>query len=154
MLSHFRWCCSDISYSVPTLAQAPEVTDVEILDTVIFHSIHDNDSWLQRSEASLSMKKALLSVFFLCKGICSFRPQSSVSTLSWNSLLQCGLAPVLSQPVCTTAAHYPGFSSAAELHLCSGVSSLKNMVANSRKTTETRSVGLVFYLGIMWFYSK
>lgn len=52
------------------------------------------DSWLQRSEASLNMKKALLSVFFLCKGSCSFRPQSSVSTLSWNPLLQCGLAPV------------------------------------------------------------
>lgn len=47
--------------------------------------------------------------------------------------------------VCATAAHYPGFSSTAELHLFSGVYSLKNMVAISRKPTEMRSVGLVFY---------
>lgn len=38
VLPHFCWCCSDISYSVPTLAQVPKITDV---DTVIFHSIHD-----------------------------------------------------------------------------------------------------------------
>lgn len=104
------------------------------------------DSWLQRSEASLNMKKALLSVFFLCKGSCSCSPQSSVSTLSWNPL--CSVVLLLfrvNRVVCTTAAHYPGFSSAAELHLFSGVYSLKNVVAISRKPTETRSVGLVFY---------
>lgn len=41
VLPYFCWWCSDISYSVPTLAQVPKITDVEISDTVIFHSIHD-----------------------------------------------------------------------------------------------------------------
>lgn len=39
LLPHFCWCGSDISYSVPALV--PKITDVEILDAVIFHSIHD-----------------------------------------------------------------------------------------------------------------
>lgn len=39
VLPHFLWCGSNISYSVPTLV--PKITDVEILDTVTFHSIHD-----------------------------------------------------------------------------------------------------------------
>lgn len=41
MVPQFHYCCSNSSFSVPTLAQVPKITDVEMVDTVIFHSAHD-----------------------------------------------------------------------------------------------------------------
>lgn len=80
-----HYCCLNMRFSVPTLAQMPKVTDVEILDTFFFsqHS-WQKWSWPQRSEAFFNKKKLFKCTLF-CKDSFSFRrPQSSASTPSWS----------------------------------------------------------------------
>lgn len=145
VLPDFRWCGSNISYCVPTLV--PKITDVEILDTVIFHSIHDKKTVGFGDQRHLWIWKKLFWVYSSFVNAVAHSDRSQVWVPSAGTLC-CSVVLLLftvNGGVWATAARYPGFSSAAELHLFSGVYSLKNMVAISRKTTETRSVGLVFY---------
>lgn len=75
----------------------PKVTDVEILDTVIFLSVCDKNEVGLRDQRHSSIRKSSLSVCFFVKAIAYSEDHSQVQVppaVALIPLLRCGPAPV------------------------------------------------------------